>query len=317
MKGRLNDGSLVGQGRCQETLFHAYTGLRQGYVSHAFIREGAPQAHGSTRSAQASRVVQASDNGKTNGGATRTERADQPQNDRRRGNRGPWGVIFDLDGTLVESEFLYYEATEEMLRPVGRSLEELTPEERSRIPGRSPVENMEFYRRKFGLGAPAEELARERMEVILEMLDRVEVPLVPGARRLLVSLSRHWARLALASSSPRNYVEKVLRKTGLEEFFPVVFTGDECERYKPDPEIFLKALATLGTRREKTVVVEDAHAGILAARAAGLKVVVVYGENTLEHQRALADLAVQNLSELSPEKLYQLLDPEGVSSVSP
>ena len=65
-----------------------------------------------------------------------------------------YAVLFDLDGTLVQSDDLYYRATQSMLDWVGRSLDELTPEERSRIPGRSALENMRFYSERFGLPQP-------------------------------------------------------------------------------------------------------------------------------------------------------------------
>ncbi len=221
---------------------------------------------------------------------------------------GSIGVLFDLDGTLVASEVLYFTATERILAPLGRSLRELTPLERSRIPGRAAVENMEFYRRRFGLEGSAEDLVRSRMDLIIQMVEERGVQVTNGAREFLADLRDGGMRLALASSAPARYVRKVLARTGLAAFFPVVKTGDDCARVKPDPEIFLAASRDLGIGPGRCLVVEDAHAGILAARAAGMKVLAVRSDYTLPEQSALADRVVSDFWGLGREDVLALLD---------
>lgn len=223
----------------------------------------------------------------------------------------PAGVIFDLDGTLVASEVLYATATEQILAPLGRSLRELTPEERSRIPGRAAVENMEFYRRKFGLEESAEDLVRSRVDRIIAMVEADGVRVIPGTREFLEDLSTPGVgalRLALASSASSRYVLKVLARTGLAPFFEVVKTGDDCARVKPDPEIFLAAADGLGLPPSRCLVVEDAHSGILAARAAGMKVLAVRSDYTLPEQSALADRVVEDFRGLGRADVLALLD---------
>lgn len=217
------------------------------------------------------------------------------------------GVIFDLDGTLVASEILYFRSTEEILAPTGRSLRELTPVERSRIPGRSAVVNMEFYRLKFGLETPAEELVRVRLDNLIGMVNRDGVAIIPGARSFLDALNDGGFRLAVASSAPRPYVETVLRKTSLEGYFSVVATGSEVSRFKPDPEIFLQAGQRLGIPADRCMVVEDAHSGIMAARAAGMKVLAVRSDYTLIEQYELADRLVDDYRGLDPMDVTDIL----------
>lgn len=220
----------------------------------------------------------------------------------------PVGVLFDLDGTLVASEILYVTATEAILAPLGRSLRELTPEERSRIPGRAAVENMEFYRRKFGLTEPAEDLVRSRMDRIIQRVEERGVPVIAGAREFLANLRDGGLHLALASSAASRYVRKVLERTGLGPFFEVVKTGDDCVRVKPDPEIFLAAARDLGLPPSRCLVVEDAHSGIVAARAAGMRVLAVRSAYTLPEQSALADRVVADFRGLGREDVLALLD---------
>jgi len=217
-------------------------------------------------------------------------------------------VIFDLDGTLVASEVLYFTATEAILEPIGRSLRELTPHERARIPGRSALENMEFYRRRFGLAEPAEDLVRTRMDRIIELVADQGVAVLPGAFEFLRSLDRAGLRVALASSAPRRYVRAVLDRTGLGGFFRVLKTGDDCTRFKPDPEIFLAAASDLGLSASGCVVVEDSHAGIVAARAARMRVLAIHSDYTLPEQSALADRVVADFRGLGPHDVLALLD---------
>ncbi|NOZ00999.1 MAG: HAD family phosphatase [Deltaproteobacteria bacterium] len=217
------------------------------------------------------------------------------------------GVIFDLDGTLVASEVLYYDATEALLAPLGRSLKELTPEEKARIPGRSAVVNMEFYRRRFGLEPPAVELVEGRLAELIRMVRDDGVDLLPGVFGFLEGLKARGFRLALASSAPRNYVNAVLDVTGLGSYFPVQKTGSDVKRYKPDPEIFQSAGQALGIPPERCLVVEDAHSGFLAARAADMKILAVRGDYTLSEQYELADRLVDDFRGLGPDDVIDLL----------
>ena len=221
--------------------------------------------------------------------------------------RGIHGILFDLDGTLVQSEDLYQRGTQALLDPYGRLLEELTPLERSSIPGRSALQNLTFYCARFGLADPPEVLVPRRMDHVCRMVEDEGVMLVPGAREILESLRLADLPCALASSSPRRYVERVLRVTGLAEFFDVVKTGDDVTAYKPDPEIFLAAARDLGIPPERCLVVEDAHSGILAGRAAGMKVLAVESEHTLPEQRELADRRVRDFCGLVAKDLVGMI----------
>lgn len=217
------------------------------------------------------------------------------------------GVIFDLDGTLVASEVLYFDATETILGPLGRSLVELTPEEKSMIPGRSALVNMEFYRRKFGIREPAEELVASRMDRIIDRVRDKGVEVIRGAVPFLEALGSAGFRLAVASSAPRRYVEPVLEKTGLARHFSVVKTGTDVTRYKPDPEIFLQAREALGLDANRCLVVEDAHSGIQAALAAGMKVLAIRSEYTLPEQYDSAHRLVDDFLGLGPRDVTDLL----------
>jgi len=221
---------------------------------------------------------------------------------------GQYGVLFDLDGTLVASERLYFNATERILRPLGRSLDELTPFEKSQIPGRAAHENMRLFQAKFGLAGTPEDLTRTRMDLILAAIDEEGVAVTPGTFEFLAAVKDAGLRTALASSSQGRYVRKVLQKIGLGAFFDAVKTGDDVTRYKPDPQIFLMALDALGLSPARCIVVEDAHSGILAGHAAGMKVLAVTSDYTLPEQTALADRIVPDFRGLGARDVLGLIE---------
>lgn len=108
---------------------------------------------------------------------------------------------------------------------------------------------------------------------------------------------------AVGSSGPRENVDFVLERCGIEEFFAVRISGDMVTRCKPDPEIFLTAAERLGVAPEECVVFEDAVAGVAAARAAGMKVVAIASTHTAEELAAhtVPDLIVKDFTELLAE----------------
>lgn len=207
-------------------------------------------------------------------------------------NLAKYGAIFDLDGTLVASEVLYQLATGYILKKAGRSLEELTPEEKSAIPGRSALENMRFYCSRFDLPWNAEFLVAKRMDLVVQLIRSQGILLIPGVFEFCQMLRAEPFKMAVASSSPGSYVRLVLDVTGLGEFFDDVLSGDDVARCKPDPEIFLKAAERLRLPPRQCVVFEDADSGLRAAKAAGMRAILINNDTILPHQKLNATLAV-------------------------
>lgn len=142
-------------------------------------------------------------------------------------------------------------------------------------------------------------LAREKEAVYREIYAPTIKP-APGLVEFLQRLRAEGVACAVGSSGPRENVEFVLERCGIEEFFSVRISGDMVTRCKPDPEIFLTAAARLGLAPEECVVFEDAVAGVAAARAAGMKVVAIASTHTAEELAAKTspDLIVNDFTEL-------------------
>ena len=161
------------------------------------------------------------------------------------------GAIFDMDGLLLDSERLYQSCWHQLARDRGLSL----PSDFAvRITGSGPK--------------------RECMAMMVER-EKTDLQLKPGAADLLPALKKAGYRLAVASSSPRDMVLTNLGRTGIDGYFDVVVCGDEVSRGKPDPDIFLLAAERLGLLPGDCYVLEDSPNGLLAARAAGCRPVMI------------------------------------------
>ncbi len=178
--------------------------------------------------------------------------------------------MFDLDGVLVDSEGLAWEAWRTVL---GRYAVAVTDEDVARLTGRTEHETYDH----FAAGGPLPPFAEfwdELAGVTFALFDE-RLSTYQDAVDTLETLVRRGHPIAVASSSPRERVDRSLFATGLDKLVSEVVAGDEVERGKPDPEIFEVAAARLGVEPHECIAVEDAPAGIEAALAAGMRVVAV------------------------------------------
>ncbi len=175
-------------------------------------------------------------------------------------------VVFDMDGVLVDGEPLHFRAVNRLLAAEGRSLslEEYKPFMGTKAGWRQMVETL-------GLSLSPDEYRDRYNALILEEYRQNAQPL-PGAIELVRQLRAVDMPVALASSSAAEWVEACLERVGLVDAFDVIVTGSEVHRGKPDPEIYLLAAERLGILPTACLALEDAPAGIEAARRAGMTV---------------------------------------------
>ena len=176
------------------------------------------------------------------------------------------GVIFDMDGVLVQSGPPHKASWRAVARQDGI---DLTDEAFERTFGMS---SREIVRKIWGPQITDDEVRRidEEKERIYRQLISGNVPLSPGARETLARLAEAGYVLAVGTSGPPENVELVLRETGLGRYFAATVNGLEVPHGKPAPDIFLKAAERAGLRPADAVGVEDAPVGIDAALAAGM-----------------------------------------------
>lgn len=185
---------------------------------------------------------------------------------------GTPAVVFDLDGTLVDSEPNYYEAARRTLAEHG--VPDFTWTEHEGYVGISTWESAVLWRERFGLRASVRELFEATNRRYLE-LARTGTRAYPEMRKFVELLAAEGVPTAVASGSSLEAIEAILAGTGLDAQLRTIVSADEVPRGKPAPDVFLEAARRLGVAPAGCVVVEDAAPGAAAAHAAGMRCIAV------------------------------------------
>lgn len=212
------------------------------------------------------------------------------------------GVIFDMDGVLVDSGHAHYLSWRQLAEELGMRL--MNEEDfKSSFGGRSA----DIIARWFGETRP--EVVHQmdaRKESIYRDLIRGKAPSMPGAVELIVSLHAARFRLGVGSSGPPENIGLVCDEMGLRPYLSAIVTGMDVQRGKPDPQVFLLAADRMGTPPARTVVIEDAPLGIEAARRADMRCIALTSSHSASALSA-ADVIVSNLSEITPSSILELI----------
>ncbi len=219
----------------------------------------------------------------------------------------PIGVIFDMDGVLVDSADAHFRSWRLLAEEVGGAV---TEEQFTATFGQ---QNRDIIPVLFG-DVPQtrmDELA-DRKEELYRTLVQQDAPIIPGAVELVEGLHEAGVRLAVGSSGPRANIDLILTAMGATGWVAVVVSGDDVTRGKPDPQVFTLCARRLGVEPDRCVVVEDAPVGIQAARAAGARAAAVLTYHPAEAFARLPSdrrphLVVQDLTDLSVERLLSLV----------
>lgn len=177
-------------------------------------------------------------------------------------------VIFDHDGTLVDSEPLHLAAWQELLAPYQA---QLSAEEYQRhLSGRPSLASAQWLTERFDLPVDPEALFQQKHRAVCTWLEQQAYPLMPGAVPLLRALQSAGTPLALASGASLPEVQSSLNHHNLHPYFPVVVTRDQVNNNKPAPDVYLLAARQLGIPPEDCLAIEDSDSGQRAAQAAGM-----------------------------------------------
>jgi HAD superfamily hydrolase (TIGR01509 family) len=216
-------------------------------------------------------------------------------------------VVFDLDGVLVDSESVWDASRRAVVEDGGGRWREGATEE---MIGMSSPEWSRYLHDELNVALAPEEINTRVVDRVLGSY-RDAVPLLPGAVDAVRRLAARWP-LGLASSANRPVIDAVLERAGLRESFKVTVSGEEVERGKPAPDVYLEAARRLGVEPAAAAAVEDSSNGLRSAAAAGMLVVAVPNREfpPQPDALALAALTIPSLEQLTPEAILDLGTPQ-------
>ena len=181
-------------------------------------------------------------------------------------------VIFDMDGVIFDTERLAHRCWLEVARQNRiKDMDKIYPA----IIGCNHSRAVEILLNYYGENFPVENFLQDTRRTFNRYIDTYGVPIKAGVTELLMFLKTNGYMTALASSSDRAIVEKELKSVNIYKYFDKIVCGDQVTHSKPDPEIFLKAVSALKSKKRESMVIEDSYNGLQAAVSAGVTAVMV------------------------------------------
>jgi len=208
------------------------------------------------------------------------------------------GVIFDVDGVLLDSMGIWTDLGARYLVSIGKTPEEGLAEI---LFSMSMEQGAEYLREHYSIGLTAEEIGTGLQDMLRDFY-YYEVQARPGAQQLLQAVSSAGIKITAATSSPREHIERALERNGLLSYVDRMFTNAEIGKSKHSPDIYDAAADHMGTAPGETCVFEDSLYALRTAAAAGYHTVGVFdskGESDQEGLRGSAEIYIHELCEIT------------------
>lgn len=181
-------------------------------------------------------------------------------------------VIFDMDGLMFDTETIYYEANQKTADSLGLSFDYSIYEQ---FIGASDADFFEGMHKMWNDRPLVNRFIEDSQVMLKDSMENASIGVKKGLPELLQYLEKEGIKRIVASSSERKLVELLLERTGMKQYIQEIVAGDEVEKAKPHPEIFLKAWEKAGYPKENVWILEDSINGIRAAHAAGINCLMV------------------------------------------
>ncbi|MFO7966770.1 MAG: HAD family phosphatase [Archaeoglobaceae archaeon] len=207
------------------------------------------------------------------------------------------GIIYDMDDLLVDSHHLHVKSVEVTIQQYGYTIDDIPQWLWSESMGKRLIDFLNDLVKVLQLDESVETLNQRRSQIFLKLVGEELQPL-PGALGSLELLNNHF-KIGLASSGTKKYLDMVMDKFGITEYFQVVVSAEEVEHGKPHPEVYLKACSKLRLSPPECLVFEDATHGIRSAKKAGCKCIGVKNPYTPPQDLSEADLVLDSLEEVT------------------
>lgn len=213
------------------------------------------------------------------------------------------GVIFDMDGVLIESEAIYMESEKEFFKELGL---EFTKEEREKYTGIPVDEIWKEIDKDYELKTKysVNELIEKHIEIFYQGLKENDIQLMQGVEDWFKKLQENNYKMIIASSSFPKIVNYVYQKFNLAKYMEGFVNVNNIKNGKPDPEIFLKAAEQLALKPEECIVIEDSMNGVIAAKKANMKCVAFNNREDAMQNLEKADLLITEFNQENFNKIF-------------
>jgi beta-phosphoglucomutase family hydrolase len=213
-------------------------------------------------------------------------------------------VIFDMDGVIINSEPLHYEANQQLFDKLGFSV---PMNEYSNYIGISTEKMWEDLRDKYDLNENLDTLTDKHRKHTHDFIRKnMNGNEIPGIRKILEELKDKNIKTAVASSSSKNLIETVIKGFDLCQYFDILVSGEEVEKGKPNPDIFIYAAKKLKVNIKNCLVIEDSTNGIKAAKKAGAKCIGFNNPDSHGQDLTKADIVINKFDVLNYDLLKSL-----------
>lgn len=212
-------------------------------------------------------------------------------------------VIFDMDGVIIDSEPLHYEANKEIFSSLGIPIQDVPY---SNYIGVSNEDMWQDLKNTFSLPYSVNELVEKQNNETLKYFKKSSFKPIDGIVELLITLKNNTFKIGLASSSPEVLIKEVLNFLNLDEYFDVYASADHVARGKPKPDLFIYTAGLLQVRPKECIVIEDSKNGVKAAKAAGMKCIGFVNPNSMNQDLSLADVTVKSIKDITIDLIKSL-----------
>ena len=214
------------------------------------------------------------------------------------------GIIFDMDGVLINSEPVHYRVWKQALAARGI---ELDYEIYKPCIGSTNGFLMDILHDNYGISREDRELVKSMQQIKEKVIEEEGFPMIEGVPELLKRLKDRGYRLAIASSSPIAYIRQVVTSLGINGYFDILVSGEQVKNPKPAPDVFLEAASQMGLTAEECLILEDSGNGCRAAKAAGIVCVAYFNPDSGKQDLSPADMVIEGYEEIDGsflEKVY-------------
>ncbi|XEC97273.1 HAD family hydrolase [Paenibacillus tarimensis] len=211
-------------------------------------------------------------------------------------------LIFDMDGVIIDSEPMHVDVDLVTSEYFGIAV---TKEHFEEFVGMTNPEMWNILKQRYHLPQPVSEIIDYQLSLKINVLKAADMEPIDGIKELIHELREHNIPCAIASSSPRKFIEEVLLKFNMTHLFQRIVSGEEVAHGKPAPDVYIEAASQLGVDARSCVVLEDSKNGIAAAKAAGMKCIGYDNPNSGNQSLLEADIIVRSIRDIRVEEFLR------------